>query len=163
MTHSTSASDRDLLRHTLATLAYRAGKAVRGAPDSFAAFAASASTRTPVKILAHMGDLMDWGLNMARGEKKWTDSEPLPWPQEVERFFAAVKAFDDYLASSVSLATPVEKLFQGPVADALQHTGQLTMLRRIAAAPIKGENYLAADITTGRVGMAQNPPRREFD
>ena len=106
---------------------------------------------------------MDWGLNMARGEKKWADSAPLPWPQEVARFFAAVKAFDDYLASDEPLATPVEKLFQGPVADALQHTGQLTMLRRIAGAPIKGENYLAADITTGRVGDQQSPPKREFD
>jgi hypothetical protein len=155
--------DRTLLRHTLATLAYRAAKPLRAAPESFAAFKACDSTRSPANILAHMGDLMDWGLNMARGEKKWADSAPLPWPQEVARFFAAVKAFDDYLASDEPLATPVEKLFQGPVADALQHTGQLTMLRRIAGAPIKGENYLAADITTGRVGDQQSLPKREFD
>ena len=31
----------DLLRHRLATLAYRAGKAVRGAPPDFASFQAS--------------------------------------------------------------------------------------------------------------------------
>jgi hypothetical protein len=158
-----STSDRSLLRHALSTLAYRAGKALRGAPDTFCDFRASESTRTPVKILAHMGDLMDWGHNMARGEKKWTDSAPLPWTQEVERFFAAVKVFDTYLASDASLATPVDKLFQGPLADALQHTGQLTILRRIAEAPIKGENYLAADIAVGRVGIAQTPPKREFD
>src|SRR5262249_58297182 len=113
---SDSSSDRSPLRHTLSTLAYRAGKAVRGAPDTFAEFRASESTRIPVKILSHMGDLMDWGHNMARGEKKWTDSTPLPWSQEVERFFAAVKVFDDYLASDAPLATPVDKLFQGPVA-----------------------------------------------
>ena len=48
-----------LLRHTLATLAYRGGKAVRGAPDSFGAFHLAATSRTPVQILAHVGDLLD--------------------------------------------------------------------------------------------------------
>ena len=43
---------RTLLRHTLATLAYRAGKAVRGAPAGFAGFSAGAGSRTPAQILA---------------------------------------------------------------------------------------------------------------
>ena len=49
---------RQLLRHTLATLAYRGGKAVCGAPAS-AEFRASETTRTPGQILAHIGDLLD--------------------------------------------------------------------------------------------------------
>jgi hypothetical protein len=158
-----SDDSRQLLRHTLATLAYRAGKAVRGASEGFASFRAAPSSRTPAQILAHMGDLMDWGLNMARGEKKWTDSAPLAWNNEIKRFFAAVKGFDDFLASDAALSTSVEKLFQGPVADALQHTGQLTMLRRLAGEPIKGENYFVAEIAAGRVGLTQAAPRREFD
>jgi hypothetical protein len=118
-------SPRQLLRHTLATLAYRAGKALRGAPESFAEYGAGTTDRTPAKILAHMGDLCDWGLSMVRGKQEWHDSTPLPWAQEVARFFKALQSFDDYLASDAALNAPVEKLFQGPVADALTHTGQI--------------------------------------
>jgi hypothetical protein len=156
-------SEPSFLRHTVATLAYRGGKAVRGAPPEFASFKAAATTRTPVEILAHVGDLLDWALAMADGQQKWHNSAPLPWPQEVERFFASLKKFDDRLATGAPLGFPVEKLFQGPVADALTHVGQIAMLRRIAGAPMKGENYFQADIAAGRVGNEQSAPRREFD
>ena len=156
-------SEPSFLRHTVATLAYRGGKAVRGAPPEFASFKAAATTRTPVEILAHVGDLLDWALAMADGQQKWHNSAPLPWPQEVERFFASLKKFDDRLATGAPLGFPAEKLFQGPVADALTHVGQIAMLRRIAGAPMKGENYFQADIAAGRVGNEQSAPRREFD
>jgi len=153
---------RNLLRHTLATLAYRGGKAIRNAPAAFADYGAPDSSRTPAKILAHIGDLMDWGLSMATGERKWNDSVPLEWEKECERFFGAMKRFDDYLASDAPLQAPIEKLFQGPIADALTHVGQLTMLRRLSGAPIKGENYFVADIAVGRVGAEQAAPKKEF-
>ena len=156
-------SDRELLRHTVATLAYRAGKALRGAPAGFATFHASPSTRTPAEILAHMGDLVDWGLELARGGRTWRNSEPLPWDAEVARFFAALRALDDCLATGEPLGSPADRLFQGPVADALWHTGQLAMLRRMAGAAIRGENYFMAEIVAGRVGPDQAAPRREFD
>ncbi len=154
---------RQLLRHTVATVAYRGGKALRGAPQSFAAFTLGDSPRTPANILAHMGDLFDWALSMVKGETAWRDSQPLAWDAEVTRFFAALKKFDDYLASTEPLHTPAEGLFQGPVADALTHIGQLAMLRRLAGCKIKGENYFKAKITPGRVGQEQEAPRREFD
>ena len=160
---ASSDSSVSLLRHTLATLAYRAGKAVRGAPAQFAGFQAAPGVRTPAQILAHMGDLFDWALAIARGKEAWKNSAPLAWDAEAARFFAKLKAFDDYLASGETLQVPAEKLFQGPVADALQHTGQLTMLRRAAGAPIRGENYFRAEITAGRVGAEQAAPKREFD
>jgi hypothetical protein len=156
-------SDTSFLRHTVATLAYRGGKAVRGAPPEFASFKAGQTTRTPVEILAHVGDLLDWALAMADGQQKWHNSPPLPWQQEVERFFACLKKFDERLATGAPLGFPAEKLFQGPVADALTHVGQIAMLRRIAGAPMKGENYFQADIAAGRVGNEQSAPRREFD
>ena len=158
-------TDREFLRHTVATLAYRAAKATRGAPATFAAFRAGPSSRTPVEVLAHMGDLLDWALSMAKGEPKWRTSDPLPWEQERERFFAALKAFDDALASPEPLHYELTRLFQGPIADALTHTGQLTMLRRLHGAPVKGESYNRADIAAGRVGSEQTPPdpRYEFD
>jgi hypothetical protein len=156
-------SERDLLRHTVATLAYRAGKAVRGAPAPFADYAVGERSRTPARILAHMGDLLDWALSMARGRQEWHDSQPLAWDDEVARFFRAVQAFDAYLASPEPLGSPVERLFQGPIADALTHTGQLTMLRRLAGSPVKGENYARAEIVRGSIGLDQPAPRVEFD
>jgi hypothetical protein len=155
--------DRQLLRHTVATLAYRAGKALRDAPAHFADFTAAAGTRTPAQILAHMGDLFDWALCLSRGEHAWRDSTPLPWDQELTRFFAALQAFDAYLDSDEPLGWSAERLFQGPVADALTHTGQLTLLRRLAGAPIKGENYAKATITAGTLGAAPAARRVEFD
>lgn len=157
---TTSDPKRELLRHTLATLAYRGSKTVRNAPAGFAEF--NGAGRTPGQILAHIGDLLDWALSMANGTRQWHDSKPLAWDQEAERFFAALKSFDDFLASSQSLQAPVEKLFQGPIADALTHVGQLAMLRRLAGGPIVGENYFVADIAVGRVGAQQAPPKQTF-
>lgn len=154
---------REFLRHTVATLAYRTGKTLRDAPDSFADFTPGKALRTPVQILAHMGDLLDWALSMARGKTVWENSRPKPWPGEVERFYAALKALDDYLGSAKKLHVSAEQMFQGPMADALTHTGQLAMLRRIAGVPVRGENYYVADIVSGRVGPNQAAPRREFD
>ena len=154
---------RALLRHTLATVAYRGGKAVRGAPASFASFSGDQSDRTAVRILAHIGDLFDWALSQAKGAEAWHDSTPLEWDREVERFHAALQRFDDYLGSDAPLAAPPEKLFQGAIADALSHVGQIAILRRLGGAKMKSENYSKADIVAGRVGQEQTAPRREFD
>ena len=159
---TTDEGARLLLRHTLATLAYRGGKAVRDAPESFAAFDAGKGARTPSQILAHVGDLLDWACHLADGEHVWHDSAPVPWDDEVARFFAGLQRFDARLADDEPLGFPPEKLFQGPVADALTHVGQIAMLRRMFGAPIRGENYFRADIAAGRVGAEQAAPRREF-
>ncbi|MGA7220251.1 MAG: hypothetical protein WBX38_18185 [Candidatus Sulfotelmatobacter sp.] len=162
--NNSSGSDpqRELLRHALATLAYRGGKAVRNAPENLSTFRASDGVRTPGRILTHIGDLMDWALTIAMGRREWTDSKPLPWVQEVDRFFAAVKKLDDYLASSEPLHTLPEKLLQGPIADAFTHVGQIVMLRRMAGAPVRSESYYEAEILPGRVGPDQVQPKREF-
>lgn len=156
-------ASRQMLRHTVATLAYRAGKAIRGAPESFAGYSYGDKGRTAGRILAHMGDLMDWALSIAKGKQEWHDSTPQSWSQDGERFHKALKAFDDYLASSEPLAAPAEKIFQGGIADALTHTGQINILRRMAGCPIRSENYFRAEIVSGRVGAEQTPPSREFD
>lgn len=157
--------DRESLRHAVATLAYRAAKTLRGAPPSFADFAPAPGANTPVRLVAHMGDLFDWALRMARGGKEWTTATPQSWDAECARFFAALRAFDDFLASDEPLGYAAARLFQGPVADALTHTGQLAMLRRLHGSPMKGESYNRADVAIGRVGPEQTPadPRFEFD
>ena len=158
-------NDREFLRHTVATLAYRAAKALRDAPPALAAYQPGPTSRSAVEILAHMGDLFDWALSMGIGQPKWTSSPPLAWEAECRRFFAAVKAFDDLLASDRPLSYETTRLFQGPVADALTHTGQIALMRRLLDAPVKGESYNRADIQIGRVEAEQKPPdpRFEFD
>jgi hypothetical protein len=154
---------RQLLRHAVATVAYRAGKTLRDAPASFATYHIGDATRTPAQILAHLGDLFDWSLSMAQGQQVWQDSKPVAWTAEIDRFFAALKKFDDYLASPNPLGASLETLFQGPIADAFHHIGQLAMLRRLAGSPIRGENYAKAEIIAGHCTLEQPAPKREFD
>jgi len=158
----TMSGERRLLRHALATIAYRGGKAVRNAPATFAASKTGEPSRSAVELLAHIGDLFDWALSMAKGAEVWHTAKPLPWDEEVARFHATLARFDAYLASDEELHAPAERLLQGPVADALTHVGQIAMMRRMAGSPITGENYFVADIETGRVGPDQAPPRRTF-
>jgi hypothetical protein len=155
--------DRQMLRHTVATLAYRGLKALSNTPTGFADFRSGETTRTPGQILAHLTDLFNWALRLANGEHVFKESPVLPWEEGVTQFFSALEAFDRYLASDQPLGFPPEKLFQGPVADALTHVGQISLLRRLAGAPVRGENYFKADITVGRAGKEQSAPRFEFD
>lgn len=152
-----------MLRHTLATLAYRGGKALRDAPSEFATFRASEGTRTPGEILAHLGDLLDWALSLANGAQRWSNSPALDWEAGTARFFAGLETLDARLASGEPVLCAPEQLFQGPIADALTHVGQIAMLRRMAGTPVKGENYFKAAISAGTVGSQQAAPRLEFD
>src|SRR5262249_5397700 len=154
---------RELLRHTVATLSYRAGKALRGAPADFSGFRIGETTRTPGQILAHICDLLDWALTMAKGRHEWRDSPPGSCDVDTARFFAALQKLDARLASEAPLGSTEAGLFQGPIADALTHVGQISLLRRLAGAPVRPENYFRADIAVGRVGAEQSAPAREFD
>src|SRR5438874_4491876 len=154
---------REFLRHTVATLAYRGGKALSGAPEGFAATRVCETSRSAVEILAHIGDLLDWAVWMAKGQHVWNPAAPRSWEAEVKRFFDGLRSLDDFLATDVVLGCPAEKLFQGPIADALTHVGQLATLRRLAGSPVRGENYYKAEIVVGRVGPEQAPPRAAFE
>src|SRR3954452_10975129 len=135
---------RELLRHTVASLAYRAVRTLEDAPAEFAEF--DGIGRTPVQILGHMSDLLEWALSAVQGNERWHTSRSHSWVIEQQRFFAALHAFDAYLASVEPLYASAEALFQGPISDALTHVGQLSMLRRLAGVPSRGENFYVADI-----------------
>jgi hypothetical protein len=157
-------STRALLRHLVATLAYRAGKVLRDAPASFATTTVgSGTTRQPVKIVAHMADLMAWANTFVQGEVRWTAGGGEDWDTEVRRFFAGLATLDRELANDSRTVGSVEQIIQGPLADALTHVGQLAMLRGMAGAPVRPENYARAEIVAGTVGVEQPAPRREFD
>lgn len=164
---ATSASDiqgeRAFLRHTIATLAYRAEKALRDAPAGFAEYRLAPDTRTPLELVEHLADLIEWALRTAQGQMIWKAQSVGEWNADVERFYAALSALDDYLASDAPLGHPAGVIFQGPIADALAHVGQLAMLRRVAGAPVRPESYARAQIQSGRVGRDQSMERREFD
>jgi hypothetical protein len=136
----------------VATVAYRGGIAVSGAPEGFAMFRVSEGTRAPGEILAHIGDLLEGSFYLLKGELVYLTSSPLPWGEEVSRFFSAAKRLDSYLASDAPLACPVERLVQGPIGDALTHIGQIVMLRRVAGSAIRAESYFTAEIVPGLVG-----------
>jgi len=142
---------REVLRHMVATVAYRGGLAVVDAPESFASFRAHDTTRTPGEILAHIGDLLEGSLYLLKGEMVYLTSTPLPWKEEIKRFFSAIKNLDSYLASDAPLACAVEKLVQGPIGDALTHVGQIVMLRRMSGNPIRSAAYFTAEIVAGEV------------
>ena len=163
MSDGPSRMKRELLRHTLATLAYRGGKALRDAPPEFTSFRAAGSSRSAGEILAHIGDLLDWAIALADGAHTWQPAEPALWDRGVQRFFDGIARLDARLADATPLGFPEEKLFQGPIADALTHIGQIALLRRLAGALVRGENYFKADIVIGRVGPEQSAPRREFE
>jgi hypothetical protein len=154
---------RELLRHAVATLAYRGAKAIRNAPPQVADFRIRDGTRSPIQTLAHLGDLLEWGVSMAKGNQKWSVATPGTWDAESARFFSALARLDEHLASDRPLGCKPEKLLQGPVADALTHVGQIMMLRRLASAPVRSENYAIAEIVSGRVTADQAAPKFEFD
>ena len=162
--HSSNPSERrTLLRHLAATLAYRAAKTLRDVPPGFADFSYGPTFRKPVQIVAHMADLMSWGVHMVRGEYVWRAEGSDDWETEVRRFFDGLAALDAGLAASEPPETYTELLIQGPLADALTHVGQIAMLRGAAGAPVRPESYARAEIVVGRVGPDQAAPRREFD
>jgi hypothetical protein len=154
---------RELLRHAVATLAYRGGKAIRGTSPNVSDFLGPGGVRTPRQLLAHVGDLLDWALSLAEGNQQWNPTRPGSWEEESARFFAALARFDAFLASDRPLGARPERLMQGPLADALTHVGQLMMLRRLAGNPSRSENYAAAEIVAGRVSPEQAAPKFEFD
>lgn len=157
------APTRALLRHTVATLAYRAGKVLRDVPEGFAAFRAAPASRSAVEILCHMGDLMAWAERLAHGEYRWEAGGVGEWDAAVDQFFAGLAKVDAALADTTLVAYPAGVMFQGPIADALTHVGQLAMMRGAAGEPVRPESYARATIEPGRVGLDQAPPGREFD
>lgn len=151
-----------VLRHALATLAYRVARPLREAPPGFADHQTDPASRTPLEIVAHLGDLMEWATSMVKGQPGWHDARPGSWEEETARLRRTMAKLDEALVAG-PIQCSLARLFQGPIADALTHTGQLSLLRRLAGAPVRGENYFVAEITAGRVGADQASPKRELE
>jgi hypothetical protein len=151
------------LRHTVATLAYRAEKVLREAPRDLADFRVSPRSRSGLALVAHLGDLLEWGVRMASGAPTWEAVPQASWDDAVERFFRGLAALDAVLAAEAVPGARQAMLFQGPIADALSHVGQLAMMRGALGSAVRPESYARARITAGRVGRDQDAKRVEFD
>jgi hypothetical protein len=154
--------DRELLRHYLGAVAYRAQKALRGAPPHYPGFDPGHRVRTPVEILRHMTSLLGYARTFFVGGSYPVEPEPLPtFEAEVARFHGMLGALDAVLADET--LTPVistEQFLQGPFADVMTHVGQLALLRRLAGAPVPPENFIHADVRSSRLGTDQPLPAR---
>jgi hypothetical protein len=149
-----------MLRHFLAAIAYRAQKALRGAPAGFAGFRAGNDTRTPAELVRHMTSVLGYARTFFVGGHY--RSEPLPdLDAEVARLHEMIADLAGHLDRGSPLAgiTP-EQLLQGPFADAMTHVGQLALLRRLAGSPVPPENFVFADIRDDRLGPDQAAPAR---
>src|SRR5437667_10162482 len=108
-----SESTRALLRHLVATLAYRAAKVLRDVPPSFAQFSSGRDTRLPMQILQHLGDRMAWGLRMAQGEYLWRAEGSGDWNTEARRRLEGLRALDQLRASEAPPGHAADRLIQG--------------------------------------------------
>jgi hypothetical protein len=143
---------RLLIRHALATIAYRAAKCLRDAPSHFDTFSAGEGTRTPAELVNHLTGLCYFSQGLLTGGPR-RDTPTLPWPEEVARLEAALRELDSAVAvADVWRHDPLCAL-QGPLADALTHVGQLAMLRRLAGSPVMGENYARAPVRAGELSL----------
>ena len=157
------ADEVQFLRHTLATLAYRAGKALREYPEAGVERRLAPTMRTPLELVGHLADLMEWGESLAHGESRWNAGPASDWSSACARFFAGLAAFDRALAEADPRSRPPGQIFQGPIADALTHVGQLALLRGALGSSLRPESYARAEIEVGRVGREQAPAKFEFD
>jgi hypothetical protein len=148
---------REMLRHLVATIAYRGGIAISNVNESFSEFRAGTSTRSAGEILSHLIDLMEGSLNLCRGDMIFLNSTPKGWKSDSERFFAAIKSLDLYLAGDQEIRCPIEKLLQGPLSDALTHIGQVLMLRRLAGIEVSPQSYYRAEIVAGKIDITNIP------
>lgn len=141
--------ERELLRHLLATIAYRASQSLVEAPGSLAEARASNTHRTAIEIVGHMADVLAWALSNARGAEEWVTLEGT-WTEQVERFYCVLEELDAHLKEKPVSCSPC-RLIQGPLADTLTHVGQLASLRRSCGSPVPPQNYFLAEIRVGEI------------
>lgn len=151
--------DQGLLRHFVGAIAYRTAKALRGAPPEFEAFAAGMQVRTPRQLVRHMSGVINYALGLLSGPRA-TLSDCNTYTGEVERLFALLRELSSELRERAELdERTMQRLLQGPLADAMTHAGQLALLRRLSGNPIPPENFFDATIDAERIGLEQADAR----
>lgn len=142
---------RAAARALLASLAFRVRHAWRDAPAGFAERRPAEGARSPEELVRHLVDL----LRFAATAFDAPPTAPAPAPAEragdasaLAAFEAACRDLDRALRDGAAAGTPRDAaaldpaaMLRGPLADALTHAGQLTLLRRLADAPVERVSY----------------------
>jgi hypothetical protein len=151
-------AQRMLLKHFLAAIAYRTQKALRGAPESFAAFSAGNNVRTPHELLWHMTGVLGYAQTFYRGVL-WRPEKLPTFAEEIARFHQVVEELGTLIVTETPLReVSAEQMLQGPLADTMTHAGQLALLRRLAGSPVPPENFVRAAIDANNLGADQPAP-----
>jgi hypothetical protein len=146
-----------LMRHLVATIAYRASRAFRDAPAGFANVRLADDGWCAKEMVLHMANVLAFAYSTITQSDR-VRHEPKDWAGEVERFYAILGDIDAKLAAGASLEPGWDlKLVQGPFADTLTHVGQLLSMRRRCGSPIPAANYIKADIRTGVTALDAQP------
>jgi hypothetical protein len=141
--HDPFGGGRTAARTLLASLAFRMRHAWRDAPPGFATFRAAPGVRTPTEITEHVTGLLRFAGTALGGEARGAGAPGTTDGAPLAAFEAAAGRLDgrllDGVASDAQLAP--DAMLRGPLADALTHAGQLTMLRRLLGAPVAEVAY----------------------
>lgn len=133
----------ELLRLWLGAMKFRFTVAISGTVSDFASFDAGYGVRTPVEIVWHISQLLQNCCSMIAGSPD-VRLEFKGWYEEAARFYEVVEQLDQALLQFIPEQSIVDKLVQGPLADAASHIGQLMLLRRLAGSPVAYINYSQA-------------------
>ena len=148
--------DRAQRLHLLATIAYRARYALRGAPESFGSFQAGNEVWTPAELVRHMASVLGYARSCFEGTDR-PRLDPLPdLAAEITRFHAMLEDVARHVRAGAELkGMSEEQILQGPFADALTHVGQLAMLRRLSGSPVQRESFIQAEVDPADLGPDQ--------
>ena len=149
---------RQMLRHFLATLAYRTQKALADAPPDFASFSVGNRVRTPHELICHMRSVLGYSRTFFIGGK-YPRPTPVDFEQDLREFHAMLADLSERLDRGDKLnGISEEQLLQGPFSDAMTHAGQIAMLRRLHGSPVPPENFIVAEVAPDNVSPDQPAP-----
>jgi hypothetical protein len=152
-----SADTTRILRHLVATIAYRSSRSLRDAPADFESVCLPGESKSAAELLLHMTNVLSFALATVTHTDR-VRHEPLPWKAEIDRFYSLLGDLDTKLSEGVSLDSGMDlKLVQGPLSDVLTHIGQLHAMRRAAGSPIAAANYIKAEIHIGCTSLLKQP------
>lgn len=138
----------DMLRRLLASAGLRFALIEEGAPAEFGHFDAGAGVMTPTAMVRHMVRVARFLDHMLGGP------DPVPctaddWPAVCAEFYAALREADARLAGDGASDGELERILQGPASDLLHHIGQLSMMRRLAGAPVRAVSFPKVSLAAG--------------
>jgi len=147
----------EMLRHFLASIAYRGTKAIKNAPEIYPNLYIGKGVRTPVRILHHITGVLTYAHSFYE-HYDTTHFDMTSWDAEVDKFYNILLKLDKSFQEKKPSEVTEDQLLQGPLSDSMAHIGQLLMLRRMADSPVPSENFIFADIRKGEVGSDQPDP-----